>query len=73
MIRQGKEAPASTWIGMDCKNSDTSWNTVYQSAICAGLFAVAIGCGITSKEYNENIANSSIFIYIYIILCMCIL
>ena len=49
---------------MDYMNSYTSSNTAYHYTICPGLFAVAIGCGITSKEYNEIIANSSNF-YIY--------
>ncbi|HZB17108.1 MAG TPA: hypothetical protein VE445_08070, partial [Nitrososphaeraceae archaeon] len=59
-----KEVPASTLIEMDYKNSYTSSNTAYHYTICAGLFAVAIGCGITSKDVNENIANSPFFIYI---------
>jgi hypothetical protein len=49
---------------MGCKNSYTSSNTAYHFTIYPGPFAVAIDCGITSKEYNEIIANSSIFIYI---------
>lgn len=57
-----KEVPGTTWSGMDCKNSYTSSNTAYHSTMCAGLFAVAIGCGITSKDDNENIATVLFYI-----------
>lgn len=63
-IRQ-KEVPASTWIEIDYKNSYTSSNTAYHYTICPGLFAVAIGCGITSKDYNEKYCKQSFFLYIY--------
>jgi hypothetical protein len=32
------------------RTADTSPNTRYHSTICVGLFAMAIGFGITSKD-----------------------
>jgi hypothetical protein len=47
---------------MAYKNSYMSSNTAYHYTICAGLFAVAIGCGgITSKDDNEKYRKQSFF------------